>query len=57
MPSGARRAGDRAALDPKLREFVRYVLSRKGQADVAREGDHLPLTPALLLEQRRRLGD
>jgi len=49
--------GDRAALDPKLREFVRYVLSRQGQADVAREGDHLPLTLALLLEQRRRLGD
>jgi len=48
--------GDRAALDPKLREFVRYVLSREGQADVAREGDHLPLTPSLLLEQRRRLG-
>jgi phosphate transport system substrate-binding protein len=47
--------GDRAMPDPKIREFLRYILSREGQADVAREGDHLPLTPALLREQLRKL--
>ncbi len=30
--------------DPKVREFLRYILSRQGQADVAREGDYLQLT-------------
>ena len=32
-------------IDPKVREFLRYVLSRAGQADVAGEGDFLPLDP------------
>jgi phosphate transport system substrate-binding protein len=31
-------------LDPKLGDFVRYVLSPEGQQDVAREGTYLPLT-------------
>ncbi len=44
-------AGDPAA-DPQVREFLRYILSRQGQADVQREGDYLPLTPALVREQR-----
>jgi phosphate transport system substrate-binding protein len=48
--------GDRAAPEPKVREFMRYVLSRQGQEAVAREGDHLPLTPAMAQEQRRKLG-
>jgi phosphate transport system substrate-binding protein len=47
--------GERKKPDPKVREFLRYILSREGQADVAREGDHLPLTPALLEEQLRKL--
>jgi phosphate transport system substrate-binding protein len=47
--------GDRAAPDPKVREFLRYVLSRQGQEAVAREGDHLPLTPALLQAQLQKL--
>ena len=29
---------------PPVREFVRYVLSRDGQHDIAREGEFLPLT-------------
>jgi phosphate transport system substrate-binding protein len=41
--------------DPKVREFLRYILSRQGQADVAREGDYLPLTAAVLQEQLRKL--
>ena len=38
-------------VDPKVREFLRYVLSRQGQADVIREGDYLPLSAALIHEQ------
>lgn len=44
-----------APVDPKLKEFLRYVLSRSGQEDVMKEGDFLPLTPALLQEQLRKL--
>ena len=42
-------------VDPKVREFLRYILSRQGQQDVAREGDYLPLTPALAAAQRNVL--
>jgi phosphate transport system substrate-binding protein len=42
-------------VDPKVREFLRYVLSREGQRDVAREGGYLPLTPALAREQLDKL--
>ena len=42
-------------MDPKVREFLRYILSRQGQADVAREGDYLPLTAKLVQEQRQAL--
>jgi len=41
--------------DPRLHEFLRYVLSRQGQEDVMKEGDFLPLTPALLQEQLHKL--
>jgi phosphate transport system substrate-binding protein len=47
--------GDRAPMDPKVREFLRYVLSRQGQDDVAHEGDHLPLTPAMAAGQFEKL--
>ena len=43
------------ALDPKLREFLRYILSREGQEVVARNGSYLPLPQNMLLEQRRKL--
>ena len=42
-------------VDPKVREFLRYILSRQGQADVSREGDYLPLTAALVGEQLKKL--
>ncbi|MBV9083012.1 MAG: substrate-binding domain-containing protein [Acidobacteriaceae bacterium] len=42
-------------VDPKIREFLRYVLSRQGQADVIQEGDYLPLTAPLAREQLRKL--
>jgi phosphate transport system substrate-binding protein len=42
-------------VDPKVREFLRYILSRQGQADVAREGDYLPLTADLVKVQLKQL--
>ncbi len=42
-------------VDPKVREFLRYILSREGQADVAREGDYLPLTAPVVREQLQKL--
>jgi phosphate transport system substrate-binding protein len=43
------------ALDPKLKEFLRYILSREGQQVVARNGNYLPLTPQLVREQLAKL--
>jgi phosphate transport system substrate-binding protein len=42
-------------IDPRVREFLLYVLSRQGQQDVMKEGDFLPLTPELLQEQLKKL--
>ena len=42
-------------LDPKLKEFLRYVLSREGQETVARNGSYLPLTADVAREQIRKL--
>ena len=41
--------------DPKAREFLRYILSRQGQADVTREGDYLPLTAEVARAQLKKL--
>ena len=32
-------------VDPKIREFVRFVLSKQGQQLVEKDGKYLPLTP------------
>ena len=42
-------------LDPKVREFLSYILSRQGQEAVARQKVFLPLTAAAVLEQRTKL--
>ncbi|MDT5158018.1 MAG: phosphate transport system substrate-binding protein [Acidobacteriota bacterium] len=42
-------------LDPKVKEFLRYVLSREGQEAVEREGKYLPLTAAVVREQLKKL--
>jgi phosphate transport system substrate-binding protein len=42
-------------LDAKVREFLRYVLSRDGQRDVEQEGDYLPLRQDVLLAQLRQV--
>ncbi|MDD3179161.1 MAG: substrate-binding domain-containing protein [Opitutaceae bacterium] len=42
-------------LDPKLKEFCRYVLSQEGQAEVQRDGKYLPLTAEVVREQLKKL--
>jgi phosphate transport system substrate-binding protein len=42
-------------LDPKEREFVRYVLSREGQEAVQRDGKYLPLTARVVRAQLAKL--
>lgn len=42
-------------VEPKLKEFLEYILSRQGQQDVLSDGGYLPLTPEEVQEQRRKL--
>jgi phosphate transport system substrate-binding protein len=47
--------GPENPVDPKVKEFLRYILSREGQQAVAREGGYLPLTAEVVREQLRKL--
>ncbi|HZU65340.1 MAG TPA: substrate-binding domain-containing protein [Novosphingobium sp.] len=42
-------------LDPKVREFMRFVLSRQGQQIIARVGYYYPIDRAALEEQLKKL--
>ena len=42
-------------VEPKLKAFLTYILSREGQQDVANDGGYLPLTPEVAAEQRKKL--
>jgi len=42
-------------LDPKVYEFIRFVLSRQGQALVQRDGKYLPLNAQIAAAQMARL--
>jgi phosphate transport system substrate-binding protein len=42
-------------LDPKVKEFLRYILSREGQQDVAKRNVYLPLTAEAAREQLKKL--
>jgi len=44
-------------MDPKVKEFLRYVLSQEGQAEVMKDGKYLPLTAEVAREQLEKLGD
>ena len=44
-------------MDPKVKEFLRYVLSQEGQADVMRDGKYLPLTAEVVRAQLQKLAD
>jgi phosphate transport system substrate-binding protein len=45
----------RKPLDPKVREFLRYILSREGQDAVQKDGKYLPLPARLVAEQLKKL--
>ena len=47
--------GPAKAADPKVIEFLRYVLSREGQQQAVREGDFIPLTAEVAREELKRL--
>ncbi|HZQ41921.1 MAG TPA: substrate-binding domain-containing protein [Acidobacteriaceae bacterium] len=42
-------------MEPKVREFLAYILSREGQQEVSHEGDYLPLTLDMVEHQREML--
>ncbi len=42
-------------VDPRVREFIRYILSRQGQEAVVRDGKLLPLPLATVNEELRKL--
>lgn len=42
-------------VDPKIEEFMRFVLSREGQLCIEREGRFLPLTGKMVREQLRKI--
>ena len=42
-------------IDPKLNEFLHYILSREGQQDVARTGSYLPMTADVVRTQLQKL--
>jgi phosphate transport system substrate-binding protein len=42
-------------ISPRLKEFLFYILSKEGQADIAAEGKYVPLNAKALLEQREKI--
>lgn len=54
IPAFINRAPDKP-VDPKVKEFLRYILSYEGQQDIVREGGYLPLNAASIREQLKRL--
>jgi len=42
-------------IDPKVEEFLRFVLSKQGQNEVQREGRYLPLTGAIVKRELAKL--
>ena len=45
------------AMDPNVKEFLRYVLSQEGQAEVQRDGKYLPLTAEVVRAQLKKLDE
>src|SRR5712691_145404 len=45
------------AMDPNVKESLRYVLSQEGQAEVMRDGKYRPLTAEVVREQLKKLED
>ncbi len=47
--------GKKGKLDPKVREFLRFILSREGQAAVQQDGKYLPLTAEVVREGLKKI--
>jgi phosphate transport system substrate-binding protein len=43
------------SIDPKVEEFLRFILSQEGQEQVQREGRYLPLTGKVVQEQLKKM--
>ena len=43
------------AMDPKVEEFLRFVLSQEGQGEIQHEGRYTPLTGAMVKEELAKL--
>jgi phosphate transport system substrate-binding protein len=44
-------------MDPRVLEFLRFVVSQEGQAEVMRDGKYLPLTAGVAKAQMRKLDE
>jgi phosphate transport system substrate-binding protein len=42
-------------VEPKVKEFLKFILSRQGQKLVAQDGGYLPLTADAVREQLKKL--
>ena len=42
-------------MEPRIKEFLRYILSREGQDIVAKDGSYLPLPASVIRDQRSKL--
>ena len=42
-------------IDPKVKEFLRYILSREGQEAVVRDGRYLPLTAEAITQELKKV--
>jgi phosphate transport system substrate-binding protein len=42
-------------VDPKVKEFLLYILSREGQEDIVRNGKYLPMQPEAAKQEREKL--
>ncbi len=42
-------------VDPKVKEFLRYILSREGQEDIVRNGKYLPMQPEAAKREPEKL--
>jgi phosphate transport system substrate-binding protein len=47
--------GDAARTDPKILEFIRFILSSQGRRAFEPEGDYSPLPVAVAVEQLKKL--
>jgi phosphate transport system substrate-binding protein len=42
-------------VDPKVDEFLHFILSQEGQEEVQREGRYMPLTGDMVREQLKKI--